>query len=180
MHSAPHRARQVRPPRPSPTPSLPGPLDGLDLPRILREACERAGWSYAEVWVPDPDGDGLALHPAWYGNQASARHFRPPTEALAFTPGTCLPGRAAHARQLVLVPDVTVDPEFCRPTAARKAGLRVGLAVPVIAGEKVTAVLAFFGPEDAEAGELLARPAQELADLLARCLEQPVGQPAQL
>ncbi len=176
MHPAPHRARQARPQRPSPTPSLPGPLD-CDLPRILREACERARWSYAELWLLGPDGDGLVLHPAWHGNHASARHFRPPTEALAFTPDTGLPARAVRARQLVLVPDVTVDPEFCRPTAARKAGLRVGLAVPVIAGGEVAAVLAFFGPGATEADPPLTEPAQELADLLARCLEQPVGQP---
>jgi len=167
MHPAPHRARQARPP----TPSLPGPLEGLDLPSILRETCERGRWSYAEIWVPGPDGDGLVLHPAWHGNPASTRFFRPPTEALAFTPDTGLPGRAANARQLVLVPDVTVDREFCRPTAARKAGLRVGLAAPVIAGGEVAAVLAFFGSDATEADEPLAGPVRQLADFLARSIE---------
>jgi GAF domain-containing protein len=178
MHPLPHRARPARRSRPSPAASQPGPLDGLDLPRVLREACERARWSYAEVWVPDPAGDGLVLHPAWHGNQASARYFRPPTEALAFAPGSCLPGRAARMRQLVLVADVTVDPSFSRPAAARKAGLRAGLAVPVIVGDEVVAVLAFFGTDAAEAGPERAAAAQELTGVLARRLEGPVGQAA--
>jgi len=178
MPAPPHRARPARPHRPSPAPDPTGPLASPDLPSILRGACERARFSYAEVWVPGAEGSGLVLHPVWHGDQASSRYFRPPTEALSFTPGTGLPGRAAQARRAILVPDVTIDPQFCRPTAARKAGLRVGLAVPVLAGERVVAVLAFFGPATADTGPPDAAPAQEVADLLAKRLEAPVGQPA--
>ncbi len=178
MHSAPHRARQARPTRPLSTSHSPGALDDPDLPRILRDACEGAGWSYAEAWVPDAEGVGLVLHPAWYGDHLAARFFRPPTEALAFTPGTGLPGRAARARELVVLPDITVDPQFCRPTAARKAGLRAGLAVPVVAGGKVVAVLAFFGRATPLAGDPMGALARDVATLLAARVAAPVGQPS--
>ena len=45
------------------------------------------------------------------------------------------------------MPDVTVDPGFSRPDAARLAGIRMGVSTPVLVGERVVAVLAFFDVE---------------------------------
>jgi GAF domain len=123
-----------------------GWLEGPLLGALLRETCDRGGWTYAEVWVPAPERGTLELHPLWYGDASSGRHFRSPTERLAFVPGIGLPGRAWHERCMVFVPDLAGDPHFARPTAARKAGLSTGAAVPVLRGSEVTTVLAFFGP----------------------------------
>jgi GAF domain-containing protein len=60
-------------------------------------------------------------------------------------PRVGLPGRVLGCGQAVLVADVASDPAFCRPTAARKAGLVAGIGVPVLAGGTVVAVLVFFG-----------------------------------
>jgi GAF domain-containing protein len=121
-------------------------LDGPFLADLLRQTCERGGWTYAEVWVPAPERGTLELHPLWYGDASSGRHFRSPTERLAFVPGIGLPGRAWHERCMVFVSDLADDPHFARPTAARKAGLGCGAAVPVLIDGEVTVVLAFFGP----------------------------------
>ncbi|HEX6675927.1 MAG TPA: GAF domain-containing protein [Actinomycetes bacterium] len=112
----------------------------------MRETCRRGGWTYAEVWVPAPETGTLELHPLWYGDANSGRHFRSPTERLAFVPGTGLPGRAWHERRPVFVLDLADDPHFARPTAATRAGLRSGAAVPLLADGEVSVVLAFFGP----------------------------------
>jgi GAF domain-containing protein len=131
---------------------LPPPLGAIGtaedtrLVDLLRETCRGGGWTYAEVWVPAPETGTLELHPLWYGDANSGRHFRSPTERLAFVPGTGLPGRAWRERCPVFVPDLADDPYFARPTAASRAGLGSGAAVPVFDDGEVTMVLAFFGP----------------------------------
>jgi GAF domain-containing protein len=123
-----------------------GLADGWRLVDLLRETCRRGGWTYAEVWVPAPETGTLELHPLWFGDAKSGRHFRSPTERLAFVPGTGLPGKAWHECRTVFVPDLADDPHFARPTAASRAGLGSGAAVPVLDDGEVTMVLAFFGP----------------------------------
>ncbi|HZD01710.1 MAG TPA: GAF domain-containing protein [Actinomycetes bacterium] len=116
-----------------------------ELQQALEEVCERGGWPYAEAWSPCPDGT-LELIPAWYGGaDPGLEPFRRPTEELSFMPGIGLPGRVLRSKQAMFVADVTTDASFCRPTAARKAGLVGAIAVPVLAGETVVAVLVFFG-----------------------------------
>jgi GAF domain-containing protein len=98
------------------------------------------------VWVPAPETGTLELHPLWYGDANSGRHFRSPTERLAFVPGTGMPGRAWHERRPIFVADLADDPHFARPTAASRAGLGSGAALPLLDEGEVAMVLAFFGP----------------------------------
>jgi hypothetical protein len=146
------------------------------LQRALQEVCQQTGWPYGEAWSPCPDGT-LKLLPAWYGAGPGLEPFRRPTEALSFMPDVGLPGRVLRSEQAVFVADVARDPSFCRPTAARKAGLVSAIGVPVLAGETVSAVLVFFGratevsawPKTAE----LARAAASRLGSAARA-EQPL------
>jgi GAF domain-containing protein len=140
-----------------------------ELQRILQEVCEQAGWPYAEAWSPCPDGT-CKLLPAWYRSNPGLEPFRRPTETLSFIPEFGLPGRVLGSKQAVFVADVTTDPLFCRPSAARKAGLVGAVGVPVLAGETVVAVLVFFG----RATELSAWP--KVAEL-ARAAVRQVGTP---
>jgi GAF domain-containing protein len=146
--------------------------NGTHLVDVLRETCRRGGWTYAEVWVPAPETGTLELHPLWYGDACSGRHFRSPTERLAFVPGTGLPGRAWHERRPVFVPHLADDPHFARPTAASRAGLGSGAALPLFDHGDVAMVLAFFGPGGR------ARHAA-MRESVSRLAEQPgVGEPA--
>jgi hypothetical protein len=149
-----------------PLPRLGAVADGTRLVDVLRQTCRRGGWTYAEVWVPAPETGTLELHPLWYGDADSGRHFRSPTERLAFVPGTGLPGRAWHERCVVFVPDLAADPQFARPTAASRAGLGSGAAVPLLDDGEVAMVLAFFGPgkpaRHAAMHESVSRLAQQL------------------
>jgi hypothetical protein len=75
--------------------------------------------------------------------------------------------RVQRSKQTMFVADVTSDPWFCRRTAARKAGLVGGLAVPVPAGDSVAAVLVLFGRAvEAPAWPMLAEAAQLAASRL--------------
>jgi GAF domain-containing protein len=135
-----------------------------ELQRALQQVCEQAGWPYAEAWSPRPDGT-CTLLPPWHRDDHRLEPFRRPTEQLGFMPEFGLPGRVLASKQAIFVADVTTDPLFCRPTAARKAGLVGAVGVPVLAGERVVAVLVFFG----RAGEVSAWPrVAELARAAAR------------
>jgi GAF domain-containing protein len=138
-----------------------------ELRRVLQEVCEQAGWPYAEAWRPRPDGS-CELLPAWHRSDPDFDAFRRPTEQLGFMPAFGLPGRVLGSKQAIFVADVRTDPLFCRPTAARRAGLVGALGVPVLAGETVVAVLVFFG----RAGEVSAWP--RVAEL-ARVAASQVG-----
>src|SRR5919199_1485432 len=119
-------------------------LDNSKLQRALQQLCDQVGWAYAEAWRPNLDGT-CQLLPAWYGGDTGLEVFRRPTEALHFLPTVGLPSRVQRSKQTLFVADVTNDAWFCRRTAARKAGLVGGLAVPVLAGDTVAEVLVFFG-----------------------------------
>lgn len=143
-----------------------------DIQRILQEVCEQAGWPYAEAWGPRPDGT-CELLPAWHRGDPGVEPFRGPTENLGFIPEFGLPGRVLGSKQAAFVADVRTDPLFCRPTAARRAGLVGAVGVPVLAGETVVAVLVFFG----RASEVSAWPkVAELARAAARQVGAPTDQ----
>ena len=144
-------------------------LARTEFQQALQEVCQQAGWSYGEAWSPCPDGT-LQLLPAWYGADPDLASFRRPTEALRFMPRVGLPGRVLGCRQAVFAADVTSDPAFCRPSAARKAGLVAGIGVPVLAGGTVVAVLVFLG----RATEVPGWPKlMQLAGAAARRLGSP-------
>jgi glycosyltransferase involved in cell wall biosynthesis len=145
-------------------------LARTEIQRALEDVCEQAGWSYGEAWSRCLDGT-LELHPAWYGSDPGLEPFRRPTEALRFAPGVGLPGRVLRSKQAVFVADVTTDPSFSRPTAARTAGLVGAIGVPVLADQTVVAVLVFF----ARATEVPAWP--KTAEL-ARAAASRLGGPA--
>jgi hypothetical protein len=172
------RSRTASPWKPKPTQpnrwprpgQLPGTaattdLDETQIQGVLQKVCQQAGWAYAETWRPNPDGT-CQLLPAWHGG-AGLDAFRRPTEALHFMPRVGLPSRVQRSKQTVFVAEVTSDPWFCRRTAARKAGLVGGLAVPVRAGDSVAAVLVFFGRSvQVPAWPMLAEAAQLAASRL--------------
>jgi GAF domain len=134
--------------------------------------CEQAGWPYAEAWSPRPDGT-CELLSAWHRDDPGLERFRRPTEHLGFMPECGLPGRVLGSKQTVFVADVRTDPLFCRPSAARKAGLVGAVGVPVLAGETVAAVLVLFG----RASEVSAWPkVAELARAAARWVGTPTDE----
>lgn len=107
----------------------------------LRQICEVTHWDYGEVWLPCPDRKTLTWRFAWHGDTVGLERFRQARASLTFSPNLGLPGRAWTSRQ----------PEWLEPISpqavaatAREAGLKVGLAVPVLVGTQVQAVLTFF------------------------------------
>lgn len=113
----------------------------------LRKICEDMGWVMGEVWVPSQDGSYLDCSPAWYGVSRELKKFRKASEGFKFKPGIGLPGSVWLLKKAAWETDITLDSNFLRAPYAVEAGLKAAMAIPVLSGDRVVAVLDFFVPE---------------------------------
>jgi PAS domain S-box-containing protein len=138
---------------------------------VLRQVCEKTGWVLGQAWVPNKDGSVLVCDSDWSCGEGDLQDFRVASEAIHFKPGVGLPGRVWESKQPAWVEDVTNDPNFPRSAAARTAGLRTGVGIPILSGNEVIAVLEFFMRESREQNERLLNVIASVAgqlDLLRR------------
>ncbi len=138
---------------------------------VLRDVCEKTGWVLGHAWVPNPPGAALDLVSTWYCGDGELKPFRTVSEASHFEPGVGLPGRVWESKRPAWVENVTDDPNFPRSTAARTAGLKTGVGIPILSGKKVIAVLEFFMRESRAHNERLLNVIASVAgqlDLLHR------------
>jgi PAS domain S-box-containing protein len=124
---------------------------------VLREVCEKTGWVLGHAWVRSPDVGVLDLVAAWYCGDVELKFFKAASEASQFEPGVGLPGRVWESEQPAWVEDVTNDPNFPRSAAARTAGLKTGVGIPILSRGKLIAVLEFFMRESRSQNEQLVR-----------------------
>jgi len=138
---------------------------------VLREICEKTGWVLGHAWVPSQDAAVLDLVAGWYCGNGELKPFRFVSEGSHFKSGVGLPGRVWESKQPAWVEDVTNDPNFPRSAAARTAGLKTGVGIPILSRGKVVAVLEFFMRESREQSERLLKVITAVAgqlDLLRR------------
>ena len=133
---------------------------------VLRDVCEKTGWILGHAWVPNQDGTALEFRSAWYCGDGELKPFRAVSEGLHFNPGVGLPGRVWKSKQPAWVENVTNDPNFPRSDAARTAGLQTGVAIPILSGGTVIAVLEFFMRESREQNERLLNVIASVANQL--------------
>lgn len=142
------------------------------LAAILRQVCRSCGWAAGDSWIPDARGEALVPGPSWSGTEPRLRAFARGSRVYRFRRGEGLPGRVWRARRPAWVRDVRCDANFPRRRLARAAGLRAGLAVPVLAGSRLVAVLEFFSrrrqEEDRARLRVVAAVAAQLGALLRR------------
>ena len=118
----------------------------------LDEVCIYTGWPIGHVYELADDGsDELVPSNIWHLDDAKRfEAMRAATEATRFKSGEGLPGRVMADGKAAWIVDVTRDKNFPRIKAARKAGIKAGMAFPVITGDRVVSVLEFFATEAAE------------------------------
>jgi signal transduction histidine kinase/GAF domain-containing protein len=139
---------------------------------VLREVCEKTGWVVGHAWVPNQAETLLEFRSAWYRGDGELKPFRTASEASRFQPGIGLPGRVWKSQQPAWVEDVTNDPNFPRSAAARTAGLKTGVGIPIVSANKVIAVLEFFMRESRDQNERLVNVIAAVAAQLNLVMEQ--------
>ena len=142
------------------------------LKAVLNEALRITGWRVGEAWVPEEDGVHLKpmLHVGLDGQSGDA--FALATSQTKLAAGEGLPGRAWATKQPCWMEDVTREPDFARKEAAHAAGIRAGVATPVLVGERVVAVLAFFDLEARRPDPLSLRLLSAITTRLGTIIER--------
>jgi len=159
-------------------------FDGA-LASALTLVCRTTGWAYGEAWVPIAGGAALSASPAWYGDRTAFSAFRATTESLRRQTHEGLVGDAwrnggpqwrvgdFHAYLTNNVTSESARTIFTeRAEAARAAGIRSALAVPIRAGDEVPAVLLFCMTEDRDDDRNLVTLVEAVAAQLGGALRQ--------
>ncbi len=110
----------------------------------LEEVCQYAGWILAEAWMPVVGSSQLHMSHMWSAGGQAADRFVRASRGMRFEPGEGVPGRVWETGRPQTLIDLTDPQQFVRSEEARKAGIRSGVAVPVLAGDRVIAVMLFF------------------------------------
>ena len=123
----------------------------------LHKVCEATGWNFGEAWIPRPDGTALEYSPAWYSSTHSLQEFRKLSEGFVFPPNVGLPGRVWVSKKPEWHRDVSQESNttYVRAQIAMESGLKAALGIPLIANERVLAVLVFYMFESREEDERL-------------------------
>ena len=139
---------------------------------VLREVSTATGWAYGEAWMPCADDEQLQCATVFYARESGLEKFIMGSRDFHFARGEGLPGRVWASHRPLWIPDVTQDPNFPRALLARHAELRSGLGTPVLAGEEIVAILAFFmreaRPEDERLLGVVSAVAAQLGQVIRR------------
>ncbi|MBI3546050.1 MAG: EAL domain-containing protein [Gammaproteobacteria bacterium] len=121
---------------------------------VLRKVCESTGWIFGQAWLPSDNGR-LECMPVWYTAATGLDHFRRVSMEMTFSIGIGLPGKVWSSKKPVWMANVADEGNFPRSAVAKKAGLHTGLGIPVMAEDKVVAVIEFFMREPRQEDERL-------------------------
>ncbi len=99
-----------------------------------------------EIWVPNKNRSVLEFLGGLYGPH---KQFRLASEQMCFGFNEGLPGKAWAARHPIILKDLQHS-YFKRAAAAQAASLSSAVALPIFAGDYLTAVLVLFCGDDAE------------------------------
>jgi len=127
------------------------------------------GWVYGTYWVVDDTTHALRF--ALDSGNASDE-FRAVTHDVAFHEGDGLNGRAWRERDLVYVADLSDVSNGPRSAAARRAGIKSGIAFPVIVKGRVIGTLDFHSTESLHLSSHRVDALRDVARMVSGAAEQ--------
>jgi PAS domain S-box-containing protein len=152
-----------------------GAADDIDsaLGAMLRSMCESMHWRYGEAWLPDVTRAKLVRQEVCYVDPATeAGALVESGRGLTLELGEGLPGTVWQGGKLGWVESFEPDVSRPRRQIAIAAGFRGAVAVPVMSGHQVTAVLCFFlqgvRRRDHRAAEVVETVAKQLGSMVLR------------
>jgi PAS domain S-box-containing protein len=144
------------------------------LQACLDLVCVHIHWPVGHVYLANPH-DQSQLVPTTFWHLDEVAKFEPFRQATLCNPLRINEGSAALVRaagQPVWLEHLGANPNFCRAEAARSAGLRTGLACPVLVGMEVVAILEFFTTEAVPADDAFLIAMSHVGTQLSRVIER--------
>ncbi len=134
------------------------------------------GWAYGSYWKVNPQERALRF--ALESGSVNAE-FRQVTLSARFREGEGLSGRTWRHRDLQFAPDLGLVTDCCRAPIAQRAGVKSGIAFPIIVRDQVVGTMDFFAltvltpsPERLEALRSVGRAVSSAMDRLETAREQ--------
>lgn len=127
------------------------------------------GWAYGSYWAIDTRERVLRF--ATESGDAG-QEFRDVTLAASFKEGVGLSGRAWRTRDLVFVKDLAEVTDCVRAPAARRAGVKSGVCLPILVGGEVVGTMDFFVTSTLTLSTGRAEALRNAAFLLGQALER--------
>ena len=144
----------------------------------LCKVCEATGWILGQAWIPSADEKVLECSPAWFTTVPGLEKLREEARTRTFAPGVGLLGRVWATKQHAWIRDITEEGNFPRTDVAREVGIKAGIAFPVIARDKVVAVIEFFVFESPKEEGRLVRLVSAVAAQLGSVIEHKQAEDA--
>lgn len=142
----------------------------------IQQICQFTDWALGHAYVADSGPrEHLQSTLIWFKNTAAhpaIDGFIQSTEARSFDRGVGLPGRVMETGEAAWVVDIGQDNSFQRSDLAQKAGLKTAFAFPIVAGNKVAAVLEFYSTQEQEPDAVLLQMMMQLGLQLGRVVER--------
>ncbi|MFW3169761.1 GAF domain-containing protein [Geodermatophilus sp. CPCC 206100] len=126
-------------------------------------------WAYGSYWAVDP-AERVLRFVTESGD--AGQEFREVTLAASFAEGVGLAGRAWRSRDLVFVEDLAEVTDCVRAPAARRAGVKSGVCLPIVVAGEVVGTLDFFATRTLVLAPGRAQALRSAAFLLAQALER--------
>jgi methyl-accepting chemotaxis protein len=114
------------------------------------------GWAYGSYWIRDEKENALKFA---VESGSVNEEFRRVTIDARFREGEGLSGRAWKTRDLLFVADIADLKDCCRAPVAKRAGVKSGIAFPIIVDGQLSGTMDFFSLETLS-------PSQERLDAL--------------
>jgi PAS domain S-box-containing protein len=136
--------------------------------------CAHTGWPVGHVYLAVAAGaDRWAPTALWHVDPpARFVHFQHAIQGVEFAAGEGLIGRVGARGQPEWSVDVTTDPTFHRRSAALAAGLKGGVAVPILVGPTVVGVLEFYADKPLAPQPALLDAMTQMGTQLGRAVER--------
>lgn len=138
----------------------------------LTEICSQLQWPVGFAYIVEAPGrlHGIA---AWYSSDPERYEtLRSAAASTDFSSRESVIGKVLNNGTTLFIADLDSEEHFLRKNAARKAGLKSDLVIPVMVDKQVAAILEFFHAESTKPQNFML----DVMDVIAAYLGQIVGQ----
>jgi signal transduction histidine kinase/DNA-binding response OmpR family regulator/HPt (histidine-containing phosphotransfer) domain-containing protein len=120
---------------------LTGQVDLAEVaPQVLGLACKVTEWDVGTLWLVDEQANLIRCAAAWHEDPELA-FFVEATKPCALKRGAGLTGRCWATGKVAWVRDIMEDDNYPRQGIAKRAGIRAGVAIPILIGSRVVGVV---------------------------------------